>query len=221
MKAMRPAILFLVAGIFISSCITPTTNTPIVPTVTSISIVITATSLPSSTPDLKGWETPPSEVLLLYDPTKPLRNLPPAAKYTETVAERKFQFANPTGFKFRDTSYSSLMENKEKSIMISLELFQHKGKANAAGFLGVVLDDKMYEPTGEPEAYNLAGYKGWIVGIESPAIYDNGIGQLIVVDIDASNLFYAIGLAKHDQWESNGKQVFAAVISSVTFPGFQ
>jgi hypothetical protein len=78
----------------------------------------------------------------------------------------------------------------------------------------------MYKATGQAVEYELEGYTGWIIDIESPAIYDNGIGQLIMVDIDSSNIFYAIGLAMPNEWESTGKQVFMDVIDSVTFPGF-
>jgi hypothetical protein len=225
MRNMRISFVISMMAILLSGCNTQVQNTPVIVVVTPtpISIIVTATPEPSPTPDLnvKGWETPPSEVLLIFDPATPHPQFPPAAKFTETVAKRKFQFPNPFGFKFRDTSYSSIMENKEKNIMISLVLFEHKGKANTADFISIVLDGKMYKATGQPTEYNLSGYKGWIVDIESPAIYDNGIGQLIMVDIDYSNLFYAIGLAKRNHWESNGKQIFMDVIDKVTFPGFK
>ena len=214
--------VILMGAMLISGCVTQAPNTPVIDAITPTPIFVTVTPELSPTPELndKGWKTPPSEVLLMFNST-PRSQFPPAAKFTETVAKRKFQFNNPSGFKFLDTSYSSLMENKEKNIMISLELFEHKGKANTAGFIGIVLDGKMYKATGQPIEYDLFGYKGWIVDIESPAIYDDSIGQLIMVDIDSSNLFYSIGLAKRDQWESRGKQVFMEVINSVTFPGFK
>jgi hypothetical protein len=84
----------------------------------------------------------------------------------------------------------------------------------------MVLDGKMYQATGQAVEYDLEGHTGWMIDIESPAIYNNGIGQLIMVDIDVTNIFYAIGLAAPDQWESTGKQVFMDVIDSLTFPGF-
>jgi hypothetical protein len=222
---MRIVVVLAMIVILISSCTTQVSSRPeiILDTPTPIVIVVTATPEPSSTPNLtvEGWETPPSEILLLFDPNTPHPQFPPASKFTETVAKRKFQFTNPSGFKFRDTSDGSLMENKEKNVMITLQLLEHQGNANTLGFLPIVLDGKMYQATGKPIEYDLAGYKGWVIDIESPAIYDNGIGQLIMVDIDSSNIFYAIGLAKPDQWESNGKQVFMNVIDSVTFPGFK
>jgi len=220
---MRVFVVFMMAMLLCGCSSTQAQNTPVIIVITQTPIVVTATPEPSPTPDLnvKGWETPPSEVLLMLNPKTPHPQLPPPAKFTEAVAKRKFQFANPPGFKFRDTSYSSLMENKEENILISLELFEHKGKANAAGFFGIVLDGKMYKAAGRPIEYDLSGYKGWVVDIESPVIYDSGIGQLIMVDIDSSNLFYAIGLAKRDKWDLDGKQVFADIISSVTFPGFK
>jgi hypothetical protein len=216
---MRYLVVIATLAILLSSCGSQPQSTPVVVVLTPT--IVVPTSQPSATPDLKGWETPQSEILLMFEDGTPHADFPPAAKFTETVAKRKFQFTNPIGFKFRDTSYSSLMENKEKNVMISLELFEHHGKANTAGFIGIVLNGKMYKALGEPIPYDLSGYEGWIVDIESPAIYDGGIGQLIMVDIDSSNLFYAIGLAKPDEWESNGKQVFMDVLNSVTFPGFK
>ena len=222
---MRIFVAIFMLVTLLSGCSTqpPASPETVASTPTPIIIVVTVTIEPSQTSDLRvnGWETPPSEVLLMFDPDKPPPQLPPAAKFTETVAKRKFQFTQPSGFRFRDTSTGSLMENKEKTVMISLELLEHKGNGNAASFIPILLDGRMYKATGQPAEYDLAGYKGWIVDIESPAIFDNGIGQLIMVDIDLTNLFYTIGLAKPDHWELNGKQIFMDLIDSVTFPGFQ
>ena len=123
---MRNIISIVVIVMLFSSCSTQVPPTPEVirETPTPIVIVVTATLEPSSTPDLtvEGWETPPSEILLLFNPNTPHPQFPPASKFTETVAKRKFQFTNPSGFKFRDTSDGSLMENKEKTVMITLQL---------------------------------------------------------------------------------------------------
>ena len=218
---MRTVVVTIIVAIFISSCSTQLQNTPTVVVETQTPIAPTAIIKPSTTPDLKGWETLPAEVLLLYDPTTPHAQFPPAAKLTETVAKRKFQFNHPLEFRFFDTAHGSLMENKEKNIMISLELYEHNGKGNSAGFLGILLDGKMYKPISNPVAYTFLGYEGWIVNIESPAVYDHGIGQLIMVDIDSSNLFYAIGLAKPYQWKLEGKQAYYEVLNSITFTGFK
>jgi hypothetical protein len=183
-------------------------------------VIITNTPLPSSTPDLDApqvWETPPSEVLLNYDPTR-VRYLPPPAQFTETVAERKFQFIDPPGFRFRNTTTQSVMENSDESIMFFLEFFEHNGKANAAGFLMQLLkNEQLYKAIDNPQTYSLSGYQGWIVNIESPNTYEHGLGQLIVIDVDASNLFYAIGIAKPDRWESEGKQIYDGILNSLTF----
>ena len=230
MVTIRSCIFILLTGIILSSCsatgvrtaaATSTTQPKIIFTATQVEVTPVpaagATQSSSPTPDKQGWETPASEVLLMFNPTKsPM----PAAKYTETVAMRKFQFDQPEGFRFRDTSYSSLIKNKEKTVMIALELFEHKGKANALGFLSVMVNEKLYSAVDSPVPYQLGAYQGWIINVESE-LYENGEGQIIMVDIDDSNLFYAIGLGNAHTWETNGKQIFTEVVNSISFPGFE
>lgn len=231
MTSIRFITLVCILGLLIIGCRSQVENTPVQssPIVVVITKVITSTPhttvilQPSLTPQptptegLMVWETPPSEILLNFNPTK---QVPPPAKFTETVAQRKFQFTHPIGFLFSDSSHGSLMENKEKSIIIQLELFDHQGKVNASESLNIMLDGKSYWATSEPEQYSLAEYTGLIVEVQTP-LMDNGIGQIIMVDVDSQNLFYAIGIAKEDKWEPEGQQIFMDVINSITFSDFR
>lgn len=214
---MRFFAAFLVMAFLLTGCAGRPQPASIVVAVTPTPIVETATPASTATPDPNEWVTPASEILLQFNPTA---QLPPPSVFTETVAKRKFQLTNPAGFKYKDSSHGSLMESKEQDVMILLELFDHQGKANALGYLDVLLDGQMYHATGKPVRYQLAGYEGWIVDVESPAIYGNAVGQLIIVDIDSANLFYAVGLARWDQWEPKGIRFFTEVIDSISFPGF-
>src|SRR3990172_3382652 len=215
MRTISSSVLAVAVAILLSGCASQSQITPIIVYVTTTPRVVTAEPAPSSTQDLSTpgiWETPASDVLLNYNPDIPF---PPPAFFTQAVADRKFRFSQPPGFRFRDTSYSSLMENRERNLLIHLELLEHGGKANATGFLSVALDGQTYRATSVPTLYSLGEFSGWIADIESPVIYNTGIGQIIVVDVDASNLFYAIGIAKACQWQGKGKLIFENVVSSV------
>jgi len=218
-------------GLLITSCGSQITGTPtpVTPIVVVVTRVITWTPRPTATPPptptpspsategLMVWETPASDVLLNFNPDW---SLPPPVKFTERVAQRKFQFMQPTGFKFEDTTTRSLMMDKDQNILISLEFFDHAESVNARAALEIFLDDKSYWATTKPQPYTLAGYSGWIVDIGSPML-ENGIGQVIMVDINPQTLFYAIGLAKAEFWDPEGIKVYNDVVNSLIFPGFE
>lgn len=161
--------------------------------------------------------------------TRPTATLviPPDMNLTEqpapltTAGALMFQFDTPKGFYLQDKPNGLIMENKEKNIRISLEQLDHQGKTSAMGFLNGFAQESIYNMVGSTESYAVAGRPGWIANVEAPGVYENGTGQIVVADIDADRLFYAVGLAKGDVWEASGKSIFKAVIDSVTFPGTQ
>jgi hypothetical protein len=180
-------------------------------------IGLVSCSARSTTPAPDVWLTPPTDVLLNYDPTQ--RPTPPLpSKLTQTVAERKFHYENPEGFLFNDGSLNSLMRNKEDNIQIFLQWFEHEGKTNARDFLSIMLnEEEMYKVIENPVKFSLGKYRGWLVNVQSPAIYDNGLGQIIIVDINPSTIFLATIISKAAIWESEAKPVFDRIISTLTF----
>jgi hypothetical protein len=183
----------------------------------TIMIGLVSCSKKPSTPAPDVWLTPPTDVLLFYDPTQ--RPTPPLpSKLTQTVGERKFQFENPEGFLFSDGSQSSIMRNKEDSMLISLNWLEHNGKANALGLLSLMLEDKdMYKVIEYPVEFSLGKYEGWLVKIQSPALFDNGLGQIIFVEINPNTVFFATVISEPGIWESEAKPIFERIISTLTF----
>ncbi len=234
MKPLQRLVLCLLLGVLIAGCSAPTPLPPPTPEVVLVTatpkiVVITNTPRPTSTPRpsptpttdmLSLWETPPAEVLLNYNDTY-RHYLPPPIQFTETVEKRKFQFTDPQGFLFANSTEHSAMESKDRDLMLYLEIVDHKGKANALGFLHqMIKNESLFKAVDFPQRYKLAGYRGWMVNIESPGTYETGVGQIIILDIDSSTLFYAIGIAKQDRWKAGGKRIYYQVLESLTFPGY-
>ncbi len=183
----------------------------------TILVGLVSCSKKPSTPAPDIWLTPATDVLLDYDPTQ--RPTPPLpSKLTQMVGERNFHFENPEGFLFKDGSLSSLMKNKEDSILIFLQWFEFEGKTNARDFLSIMLDEEaMYKALENPVESSLGKYRGWSVNIQSPTMFDNGLGQIIIVNINPSTVFYATVISKAEIWESEAKPIFDRIISTLTF----
>jgi hypothetical protein len=186
-------------------------------------------TLPAPTPSPEPTNTPLPTATSTPQPTF---TPAPTAQPTLTLGERQrvdaggYSFQVPSNFETQIRATQATISNKDATILISMVVAPRKDDAQTvetvlAGFLANVTKDVKDLEAGEPYLATVGDFDGLAANVTGTLFGAKNSGRVTVVDIGQPGFFIAFAFvvngADGKRWESEGSQVFNAILNSIQF----
>lgn len=221
-----PGVLFILAGIFLSSCTgavqmfptaTPTPNltvTPTLPPTPTLSPTPTSTATPEPTSE------PTQSTAPLITAVIPLR-----LDRVQQIEEGGFSFRPPIGYEVvyrpNQATLTSADQDTVFTLLGGVVEREEELEADFQEFIDVIANQLEEFRTDEFYAYPVDGKPGLAARVAGKYGEVQITGRILIVAPSEDQLFYALVIAPDtdsgEGWEPEGRQAFQAIINSIAF----